>query len=513
MTVRIPTALGLGLVLLFGPLAGMPAADAQERVLIVGDSSPVNTLDPTASLIAQNIGFSRNLFQSLLRYKPNSVELEGDLARSWTVSPSGLVYTFKLRENVKFHKGFGKVTAQDVKFSYDRVMDPKTKSVFKSELDAVKEVRVLDDLTVEIHLKERDVVFLHKCARPRPVAIVPRAAIEKFGSDFARNPIGSGPFVFQSMSREEIVLTANPDYQEGPARIDKIVYKVIPDVDTLVLALERGDVHLGVIVPREKAVMMRLSAAGRTVKFVDRGAWHMMLINPGVKPLDDVRVRRAIAHAIDRDSIITHVLSGTAQKLDSLVPRGYFGHTEEGLRRYDYDPKKAKQLLTEAGYPDGFEIAFDTFTSPSYLPIATVIQNQLEKVGIKAKLSVSDQPTWMKKVTGATAAISLYLPVRPPDADIPLVNFFHSAGFSPGANLARYDKVDKEITAARGETDQAKRRKSYHDIQKKLMEDLPAIPLFMMAYPTPHVKNLAGIPDRDPVWYFDFYHFYFTDKK
>jgi peptide/nickel transport system substrate-binding protein len=377
----------------------------------------------------------------------------------------------------------------------------------------VKEVRAPDEQTVEIVLKERDAVFLHKSARPRPVAIVPRSAIDKFGAEFARNPIGSGPFVFQSMSREEIVLTANRDYVDGPPKIDKLVYKVIPDVDTLVLALEKGDVHLGVIVPREKAVMDRLRAAGRTIKFVDRGAWHMMLVNPKVKPLDDVRVRRAIAHAIDRDSIITHVLSGTAQRLDSLVPRGYFGHTEEGLRKYEYDPKKAKQLLTEAGYPDGFDLVFDTFTSPSYLPIATAIQNQLEKVGIRAKLSVADQPTWMKKITGGTAAISLYLPVRTPDADIPLVNFFHSAGVSPGPNLARYDKVDKEITAARAETDPAKRRKMYHEIQKRLMEDLPAIPLFMMAYPTPHVKTLAGIPDRDPVWYFDFSQFYFSDRK
>lgn len=505
----------IGLAIIWGALAMVNAeVIAKEKVFVIGDYSPVTTLDPAASLVSQNIMFARNLFQGLLRYKFNSTELEGDLAESWTVSKDGLVYTFKLRDNINFHKGFGKVTAHDVKFSFDRVIDPETRSPLRAEVASVKEVKVIYELTVEISLKARDAVFLQKCARPRPVAIVSKKGVEKYGKDFARNPIGSGPFVFQSMSREQIVLTANQEYWEGPPKIDKVIYKTIPDMDTLIMVMEKGDIHTTQILPREKVILDRLKAAGCETRALNRGAWHHLKLNPDFKPFADVRVRRAIAHAIDRDEILQHVLSGMAQKLDSLVPKEYFGHTEEGLRRYEYDPKKAKELLAEAGYPNGFEVTHDTFTSPSYLPVATAIQGQLEKVGIKLNLVVTDQPTWMKKVTSATTQMTLYLPVRVPDADIPLVNFFHSAGFPPGANVMRYNNLDREIDEARGEVDKTKRQKMYHAIQKRLMEDLPAIPLFMMQYPTPYRPHvIAGIPHIDPVWGFDFYSIHFVEKK
>ena len=423
-----------GWALLWGSFSGMPGeVGAGERVPIIGDYSPVNTLDPVGSTMSQHTTFCRNLFQGLVRYKYNSIELEGDLATRWTLSPDGLVYTFKLRQNIPWHKGFGKVTAHDVKFTFDRLMDPQTRSPFTGEVQqVVEEVKVIDDSTVEVHLKRRTVVFLHLCARPKPLGIVCQRAVEKYGKEFARNPIGSGPFVFQSMSREQIVLTANPEYWEGPPKIDKVVYKVIPDMDTLVMALQRGDVDFNNNVPREQATLERIKAAGCRIKVVDRGAWHMLLLNPQFKPFTDVRVRRAIAHAIDREAIIDHVLSGMAEKLDSPVPKGYFGHTQEGLRRYDFNPRKAKELLSEAGYANGFEVTFDTFNSPSYLPVATAIQGQLEKVGIKTKLDVTDQPSFMKKISAATSLMAVYLPVRSPDADIPLTNFFHSAGFAPG---------------------------------------------------------------------------------
>ena len=505
----------IGLAIILGALMMVNAEGiAKEKILVIGDGSPVTTLDPAASLISQNIMMARNLFQGLMRFVFNSVELEGDLAKSWTVSKDGLVYTFKLRDNINFHKGFGKVTAHDVKFSFDRVMDPETRSPMRSELASVNEVKVIDELTVEISLKERDAVFLQKCARPRPLAIVSKKGVEKYGKDFARNPIGSGPFVFQSMSREQIVLTANQEYWEGPAKVDKVIFKTIPDLDTLTMVMERGDIHTVQGYPREKGVLDRVKAAGCEIKPLNRGAWHHMKLNPDFKPFADVRVRRAIAHAIDRDQIIQHVLSGTAQKLDSLVPKGFFGHTEESLRRYEYDPKKAKELLAEAGYPNGFEVTHDTFTHPSYLHVATAIQGQLEKVGIKTKLVVTDQPTWMKKVTSATTHMTLYLPVRIPDADIPLSQFYHSAGFPPGPNVMRYNKLDREIDEARRELDPNKRKELYHAIQKRLMEDLPAIPLFMMQYPTPYRPDvITGIPDMDPVWGFDFYPIRFVEKK
>ncbi len=487
----------------------------EEKVIVHGDVNAVTNLDPASTSLGPATMLFRNLFQGLLRYKFNSTELEGDLAKSWTLSQDGLVYTLKLRDNIIWHKDFGKVLAPDVKFSFDRVMDPQTRSPFAGEVSAaVKEVKVVDQDTVEIHLKAPSAVFLHYLARPKPVAIVSKKAWEKHGKEFSRNPIGSGPFVFQSMSREEIVLTANLDYYEGPPKIDKLIFKTIPDIDSLIMALQKGDVDMAWILPRDKPILDRLQASGCNIKVINRGAGNVLFLNPQIKPLADVRVRRAIAHALDRDSLIEHGLSGMAEKLSSPVAKGYFGHTEEGLRRYDYDPKKAKELLAEAGYPNGFEVTLDTYASPTYTPVVTILQSQLAKVGIKANLETTDVTSWMKKVSNATAQMCPYLAVRSPDADIPLTQFFHSAGFSPGYNMMRYNKLDKEIDAARRELDEAKRRKMYQAIQKQLMEDLPAIPLFMMNYPVACRSHIAGLPeDRDPIHGLYFYPMHFVGKK
>ena len=146
------------------------------------------------------------------------------------------------------------------------------------------------------------------------------------------------------------------------------------------MALHKGEIDLIWAPPRDRGVFGRLEAAGIQIKSVNRGTGHYMLLNHQFKPFSDVRVRRAIAHAMDRDAIANHVLGGTAEKWNSLVQKGSFGHTEEGLRRYEYDPKNAKELLADAGYASGFEVTFDTMTSPNYLPVATALQGQLEKV-------------------------------------------------------------------------------------------------------------------------------------
>lgn len=499
-------------VLLVAWTGAPPEIAAAEKVLVVGDYTPINTLDPAASTISQYVMFYRNMFNSLLRYKFNSTEFEGDLAKSWTASKDGLVYTFKLKENIKWHKGFGYVTAQDVKFSFDRVLDPETHSPNRKELmEYVKEVKAVDDQTVQIHLQYPSPVFLYTCTRPRAVAIVSKKAVEKYGKDFARNPIGSGPFVLESFSREQIVLTANKEYHEGAPKIDRVIYKMIPDNDTLLMALIKGDIHMVHSISRDKAILDRLFAGGGKLQVIDKGTYHQLHLNPRYKPLEDIRVRRAVAYAIDRDAIIEHVTTKMGTKLNSPVPKGYWGHTEEGIRHYEYDPKKAKELLAEVGYSNGFEVTLDTFQSPTYLPVAIAIQGQLEKVGIKVKLEVKDQNTWMAKLSGGNSQMSLLFPTRHPDAHFPLVDFFSSAGFSPGLNLARYDKVDDKIATAKKEMDPQKRQKIYQEIQKTIMEDLPVVPLFMLPHPCAHSPKITGFPSIDYVWGYDFYNLRFVE--
>ncbi len=491
-------------VLLMGSVFGTwGKADARDKgVLIIGHSTPMPTLEPSSAGGGNPTHLCRNVFQGLLRYKFNSYELEGDLAKSWSVSKDGLVYTFKLRDNIKWQKGFGGVTANDVKFSFDRIMDPKTQSMYLGEFKGmIKEVKVIDDLTVEVHLKDRNVTFLHRVARPVPVAIVSQKAVERYGQDFGRNVIGSGPYMLESISREQVVLTANRDYFEGAPKIEKVIYRVIPDLDVLAMSLIKGEVDFTWSFPTDPALVERIRAGGVKTSLLNHGGVFYLTPNPRVEPLGDVRVRRAIAHAIDKDAIAKYVmLPGTTDRLDSPVPKGYFGHTEEGLWRYNYDPKKAKELLAEAGYPNGFDVTLDSINSGMYIPVHTTLQEQLTKVGIRVKLDIADNPSHTKKMTGGTGSLLLYQPQYLPDANAPFTELFYGPSAPPGRNLSRYNRLDKQIEEARREMDPAKRLKMYQEMQKTFMEDLPAIPLFNFTQVLAYGPNvIAKFPEKDPM--------------
>ena len=508
----------IGLVCLggFSIISSPVWAKDPEKVLIHADFSPLRSLDPPFVNIAPDQIMCRVIYQSLVRYKFNSSEIEGDLAKSWTVSKDGLVYTFKLRDNILWHKGFGKFTAKDVKYTFDRILDPKTGAPFRSEIaDEIKEVRVVDDYTVEFRLNYPCVPFLHKLASPRGSAIVNSKAVEKFGKDYARNPIGTGPFIFESWTREQTVMVANKEFKqrEGPPKIDKVIYKIIPDYDTLLMALEKGEIDMAWLVPRDQAIHDRLKASGCKIARIKRDACVHLCMNNKKKPFDDVRVRRAIAHAIDKDSLAKYILSGMGERLDSPIPKGILGYSDKGIPRYDYDPEKAKELLTQAGYPHGFEVNLDTDTSPSRLPIATAITEQLRKINISAKLTVTDQATWFGKYSKGITDFILTTRGLQPDPDFTMMRQYHSSAFSPGLNVSKYDKIDDLIEKARMELDEKKRLKYYYEIQKKIMEDLPDIPLVMQDYPAAYKSYISGVAERDYVWGFDFYYTHYQEKR
>jgi peptide/nickel transport system substrate-binding protein len=493
-------------VLIMGIMVGSSPGLAKEKVLTVGDTSVLRSIDPPLIGMGVDVMLCRNVSQSLLRYKFNSSEIEPELAKSWTVSPDETVYTFKLRDDVKWHKGFGKFTAQDVKYTFDRVLDPKTASPVRSEIEVdVKEVKVVDDYTIQFTLKAPYKPFLHKLIGPRGVGIVNQKAAEKFGKDYNRNAVGTGPFILDSWHQNGAVLLANKEFHEGAPKIDKVIYKTIPDTETMVMALQKGDIDLIWVMPRDKAVIERLAAAGIKVTVTKRPVWQNLWMNNKAKPFDNVLVRRAVAHAIDKDVLVQYVFDGFAEKLESPVPKGFFGHTETGIPKYEYNPEKAKALLAEAGYPNGFETSLDTFQNSNYLPLATALAEQFRKVNINVKLSVTDQATWWGKLSKGTSSFTLLLPAIQPDADFPLMRYYHSSSFAPGFNVCKYDKIDDLIEKARSEKNDQKRREYYAQVQKKFMEDVPGVPLFMVWYPHPHKKSIANIPEWDVLFGFDFY--------
>lgn len=488
-------------------------AKSPEKVLTIGDYGTLGTFDAAIVGNTQDVMLCRIIYQSLVRYIFNSPEIEGDLAKSWTISKDGLVYTFKLRDDVNWHKGYGKFTAKDVKYTFDRVLDPKTGAPGRAELvNEIKEVNVLDDYTVEFQLKNPCAPFLHLLVGPRVTGIVNQKAVEKFGKDYGRNPIGTGPYIFDSWTREQVVFIANKDFQqrEGPPKFDKIVYKIIPDVDTIVMALQKGDIDMICVMPREQAVMDRLKASGIKITNTSRPSCPHLFMNNKKKPFDDVRVRQAIAYALDKETLIKHVLSGMADGLESPVPKGLFGHAEEGIPRYGYNPERAKELLAQAGYPNGFEFNFDTSQSPTHLPLATAISDQLRKVNISAKLVVTDVATWWSKIFKGTTDFTLNAISYTADPHSTLMRYYHS---SSKINTSRYDRIDDLIENSGRELNKKKRVETYYQLQKKFMEDVPSVPLLMIQYPIAHKSNISGVAEKEYLLGIDLYPIHPVEKK
>jgi peptide/nickel transport system substrate-binding protein len=212
---------------------------------------------------------------------------------------------------------------------------------------------------------------------------------------------------------------------------------------------------------------------------------------------------------VDKDSLVKHVLSGMAERLDSPVPKGLFGYTEKGIPRYEYNPEKAKELLAQAGYPNGFEMNYDTSQSPSHLPLATAIADQLRKANITAKLVVTDVSTWWTKVTKRNTDFTLNAMSYLADPHFTLKRYYHSAA---GLNVSRYDKIDELLDKSGAEMNEKKRIDYYAQIQKQFMEDLPGIPLMMIQYPIAHKAQITGVAEKEYILGIDLYPVQFTEK-
>lgn len=486
------------------------SALAQRDHLRIVETSRLGNLDPAFATLGEEILLVRNIFSGLLKYKYNSTELEGDLATHWDVSEDGRTYTFYLRDDATFHRGYGPVTAHDVKFSFDRILDPATGTGWRSEFALLEKVEVVDDYTVRLHLSKPAPGFLHRLIGVRQGAIVSQKALEDLGDDYSRMPVGSGPYQVESAELgREVVLVAHEGYHGGVPAIKRVTWMLAPDPDAALLAVEAGQADLRWQIARDERLFRALEDAGLAVKETNRLAWMMLHMDNSAEPFNDVRVRRAIAHAIDREAIVQYVYAGVGEVLNSLVPQGFWAHTEEGMPVYDYDPDKARQLLQEAGWGNGFRVTLDTFESTNYLPVALAVQDMLGQVGIDVHIEITDITTWLEKVSSAQTDFTLYLPTRSPDPDIVLTQFYHSSSFSPGLNLPRYSALDAEIEAARSELDDERRMAIYHQIQRRLMEDLPSIPIAMVGYVSAYNPALKGIPELEAVWGFDFTELWF----
>ena len=465
--------LALSLLMTAGP------GDAQERVLRVRIGSDVTGFDPAKLFNWENQMLCNQIYNGLVRYDyERDNRILPDLAERWELSPDGKVYTFFLRKGVKWHRGYGELTAEDVKFSYERVLDPKSASRYRGEFRLVELIEAVDPHTVRIHLKAKYPGFLHKVAAYNQGFVISKRALEKLGDQHTTNPIGTGPFVFESWSpKNQVVLVANKDYFEGPPKVDKIVLRLIQEETTAEIALQKGEIDIFYALQNPEVIKRLSKAPGVKVHRRVSNMTSNMVLNPTYPPLADPRVRRALAHAVNLKALREVFFEGMKNPPNWVLTTN-FQESATDLVEWPHDPEKAKALLREAGYPNGFKITFTTLTLQPFDKIAVVLADDLRKVGLDVSVQVLERAAYIAARGAGTPHIVITGVSGPPDPDQPLFNLLHSSSVPPGMNTARYKAIDGVLEAAQVELDRPKQLAFYRKAQAQIQEDVPVIPMY-----------------------------------
>ena len=461
----------------------------------------IGTLDPHFATKIGEGPIIQMVYESLVRNSPSVIDIENiqpSLAERWEVGKKGLTWTFYLRKGVQWHGGYGELTAEDVKFSLERVLDPKVGSPARKRLPAIESIIAKDAYTIQIKTKSIVTDLPAILVNDKPGFVMCKKALEKLGKDIKYNPIGTGPFMFESYKpRESITLVANDNYWGGKPILRKVVTSYIPDNSTRELALRNGEVD-AINIPAKQQWVDRLRKGGFEVHLTSPANMFVIHFNLTQKPLDDIRVRKALCHAIDRGAMLNYLGKDVAKPEFSPLPTGYVGHTDD-VARYSYDPEKAKELLAEAGLAKGFTMEMNISNSNIYLPPMQIIQEQWKKVGVQLELNVVDHPTYHKLIRKDANPVIIYGAYRYPlTGNIYLNQFYHSDSIvgKPTAiiNFSHYGDalpgVDQYIDGARYELDAEKQKSLWIKAQKQIKQDAVSFPLFTRAYGMAKAKYL-----------------------
>lgn len=459
------------------------AADERPVITMSAGMTDVSTLDPHRATSVGDKGIAAEMFNALVRFPAGSADpkaLEPDLAERWESTSDNKVWTFHLRKGVQFQKGYGELTAADVVYSIMRAADPK-RSSFAANFSVIDKTEAVDDYTVRITLKYPDAGFLGRVSNYHGGNVVSKAAGEKLGDTFGQSPIGTGPFSFaEHLTQQSVKLVANDTYFRGKPKLSGITYRMVPADSARELAFTSGELDAAEGKSEQRWVE-RSAARGVKVDIFDPAEYRTLFINRTIKPLDNLKVREAIAAAVNVDEIVRYAGKDVTVKGCSSVPNGYLGQdcTSGG---YIYDVARAKSLLAEAGYPNGITITSIVSSIATQQPIMQIVQAQLAKAGITLNLEVVDHATYQSKSRRDQSAIVFYGAARFPNADNWLSEFYDSAAAigAPGAmsNFSHCSVADADIRQARVEPDAAKQLALWKQAQVKIKEDVCGVPLF-----------------------------------
>ena len=480
-------------LILIGLVLGFSACSAEKisADLTVGVESYPGNLDPRYPTDAYSAKVGALLFNGLLKLDENLMLAPDLVDRYEYLSDSKL--SFHLRSDVYFHDG-QKLTSQDVLYTIDSLRDPKKKSPLYAVFQKVKAVNVLDEQNFEIELKEPFAPFLTALT----VGIIPQG-VDETDEPFAKHPIGTGSFKFdRAQEGQWIRLKANPHYFDGAPELDSLLVRTVRDDTTRVLQLLHGQIDLVQnAVPLVLVEWLRkqsgIQIAGSPgINYV---YWAFNLRDPILKNL---KVRQAIAHVIDRESLIQYRQKGFVQRATGLLaPENAYYEGE--VEQFDYDPALAKRLLDEAGYPDPdgegpkprLTLNLKTSTKRDRVALARAMASQLQQVGIELTVSAYEWGTFFRDIRSGNFQIysSTWVGVTEPDI---YYNTFHSSMFPPqGANRGFYQnsEVDRLLEQGRNSTDFNLRKQDYSEVQKIVAHDLPYLSLW-------YEDNIVFMRDR-----------------
>jgi len=499
MGLRLPTTFAILTVLLGSSLSCSNKPDTNTLVMLI-ESSPAN-LDPRIGVDAQSERIDNLIFDDLLS-RGDNLDVAPGLAERWEV-PDPLTYIFHLRHGVKFHDG-RPLTARDVKWTFDSLLRATIRSAKGAAYRFVDSITAPDDFTVIFHMKEPDAALLWNLS-DGAMGIVP------FGSEseVAIHPVGSGPFKFVSSETDkEVVIERNNEYWGERAKLLRVRFAVVPDATTEALELRKGtgDLTINALTPDTVLTLQREPSLA--VEHAPGTEIQYLGFNLRDPILQDVRVRQAIAYALDRRPMIQYLWAGWAQPARSILPPQSWAYNGN-VPSYDHDPDKARALLDAAGYPllNGarFHITMKTSTVESTRLMVAIMQQQLREVGIVLDIRSFETATFLADVIhGAFQLYGLRWVGGNQDPDIFYV--FHSSRFPPnGANRGHYSnaRVDALIDQARREVDQNSRKSNYAELQRILAEDLPYINLWYLDNVLVHSKRVHNL-QLNPAGNYDF---------
>lgn len=462
----------LAMVLSFSAFAGA------ETNLVVTQMYDAVSLDPHGENDQASSRVRRQLYDTLV-IQDGDLNIIPGLAESWE-HVDEVTWEFHLRPNVYFHNG-EELTAYDVKFTFDRLRDPDTAAPGSFIVGFMDKVEVVDPLTVRITTDGPFAPMLAHLSHG-VTGILNQTAVEEAGEDYGTTVVvGTGAFIFDSWSAgSHITLVKNPDYWGHVAEVDKVTFRSIPEGTVRAIELETGGVDIAMgIEPIDEPRMMD-NPNVNVIRTPGLGADYVGF-NCEKPPFDNVLVRQAINHAIDMDLIIEVVYAGQGVRAVSPISPTVWGANPD-LEGYEYDPEKARELLAEAGYADGFKTSVWTNSNPLRMQAAEIIQADLAEVGIEMEVEIMEWGPYLAETgEGKHDMFILGWTTVTGDADYGLFPLFHSSTYGPSGNRTFWStpRLDELLSGARANSDPDERLEMYHEAQEIIAEGAPWI--FMRA--------------------------------